>query len=189
MPSPVYQRPPWIAGPLPPARNSRNVRFPPEDAQRVTGDYAGNDLSQDRFPTRPPSPVPVDIPARLSRSRGRIAWLTQFVDPVTGEFDWLAAFAMLLDHIDHKVFFLTQPFVQGVAVTVIRPQEDRRYLFIQNNHATNTLFVGFGFAPSAVNSLTIGPGGFYEPLWVPQNEIQFASNLAGTNGTILYANA
>lgn len=80
------------------------------------------------------------------------------------------------------------PFTVGAGqVVILRPEEQRQYFFIQNTHATQVLYVGFGYAPNAANGMQIGPQGFYEPYWVPQNEIQILGSAAATTGVLLYA--
>lgn len=180
---------PNVKWPLPPPspRSQGATLF--QDGVPLSTDYGPQGApGAHNWPTQPPHNVPIDLPARLSRGRTRAA-LLRYVDPTTGAIDWLALFDELLAHIDHRVFFNTQVLLVGVANQVIRPEENRRYLFIQNTDGANNLFVGFGFEPSAINCVLIGPGGFYEPLWVPQNDIQMLGSAAGTNGTLIYANA
>jgi hypothetical protein len=140
------------------------------------------------WPAQPPHNIPIDLPARLSSGRMRQAML-RFIDPGTGQIDWLSLLAELLAHIDHRVYFVAQPIAAVAAAAQVRPEEERRYLFIQNTDAADALLVGFGWTPTAVNCVSIPAGGFYEPLWVPQNDIQVASSGALTSATIVYANA
>lgn len=107
--------------------------------------------------------------------------------------DWLALAEMLynelLQHIDDKVSIVQVPFNIGAAPVVIRPAEPRRYFFILNTSAANNLFLAFDAAPTgAVNDFVIPAGGAFEPLKVPQNEIQILGAGANTRGMILYAN-
>ena len=175
--------------PWPPSRHSPGVTFlgggiPPASADIGPQGAPGGH----NWPTQPPHNVPIDLPARLSRGRSRAAFL-RFIDPATGQFDWLALFEELLAHIDHRVFFVGQPITAVAAAVQVRPEENRRYLFIQNTDAADALLVGFGWTPTAVNCVSIPAQGFYEPLWVPQNTIEIASSGAATTGTIIYANA
>lgn len=174
----------------PPSRRAKNVQFLGGDAAPLSNDYGPQGPPGGyNWPTQPPHNVPIDLPARLSRGSRSRAWMQRFVDPGTGAFDWLSIFEELLAHIDHRVFFITQPIVAVAAAAQVRPEEDRRYLFIQNTDAADNLLVGFGVTPTAINCVLIGPAGFYEPLWVPQNDIQVASSGAATSATIIYANA
>lgn len=107
--------------------------------------------------------------------------------------DWLSLLMSLYDealaHIDDKVNIVQQPFNLGAVATVVRPEESRRYLLIQNNSAANALFIGFGAAPSgAATDFQILAGQTVEFLKIPQNEIYFLGAGANTRGQILYAN-
>ena len=99
-----------------------------------------------------------------------------------------ALVAEVITHIDRRVICSVQSFTVGVVAITLRPEEHRRYFFIQNTHAANTLFLGLGFTPTAVQCVTIPAGGFYEPLCFPQNEIIVLGSGAGTTGAIVYAN-
>lgn len=103
---------------------------------------------------------------------------------------WRAYMESALLRLEKRVNFVPQPFSVGAGNPVgsIRPEEHRSYLLIQNTHATQILYIGFGYVPNAGNGLVLGPGGFYEPLWVPQNEIWIVGSGAGTTGLLLYAN-
>ena len=62
----------------------------------------------------------------------------------------------------------------GAVNTQIRPaKSNRRYLMIQNKHATDVVYLTFdGSVPAAGNGLKLAAGGFYEPLLAPTGEIR-----------------
>lgn len=95
--------------------------------------------------------------------------------------------AEMLSRVEKRVIFNAIPFSVGATVQRLRPEEDRYYFIIQNTHPTNFLYIGFGYEPNQATGLSIGPNGYYEPLWVPQNEIYLLANNASTTGIILYA--
>lgn len=88
---------------------------------------------------------------------------------------------------NRRVKFFAVPFSIGTAIQTLRPEEPRQYLFIQNTHATQILYLGFGYAPTLTTGMQIGPQGFYEPYWTPQNDIQVLGSGANTTGLLLYA--
>lgn len=94
---------------------------------------------------------------------------------------------MLQKDFNRRVRFLSVPFTAGTASAVLRPEEPRSYLFVQNTHATQILYVGFGFVPTTTTGMQIGPQGFYEPYFIPDNDIQILGSGAGTTGILLYA--
>lgn len=173
------------------------VQNAPGSARAVSGNAAAQALYP--WPLMPPD-VPYsqpDITAQqpwnlrpwrnLSPAFARIPAL------VGGGVDWLSLLQSLynemLQHIDDKVYIVSQPFnITNLAVSA-RPEEPRRYLFILNTSAANNLFVGFGAPPTgAVTDFVIPAGSFYEPLKVPQNEIFLLGAGANTRGQLLYAN-
>jgi hypothetical protein len=161
----------------------------------LDANYAAARGVQYPFPLENPAGPHYDIdkqqPPELRNARATRTF-SRYIDQASGAFDWVAAFdafaTELFRHIDHRVFFATQTFSIGAAPVVARPEEDRRYLFINNTHNAQNVFVGFGYAPSAVTGLRLLAGGFFEPLWVPQNEIQLLGSGAATTGIIVYAN-
>lgn len=88
-----------------------------------------------------------------------------------------------------KVTIVPQPFnASNVAVLQIRPQEERTYFLVQNNSGS-TMYIGIGYEPTANTGVQLPPGGVYEPLKIPQNEIYvLGSTPAGQAGVVLYAN-
>ena len=106
----------------------------------------------------------------------------------TEVFEWIQErFRHLMRDFNRRVTFFQIPFTAGVAVTNLRPEETRQYLFIQNTHATQTLYLGFSIQPNAASGMQIGPQGFYEPYWVPQNDINILASGAATTGMLIYA--
>lgn len=140
------------------------------------------------WPTMPPMHEPLDIeqqqPENLRPSRrSRIS--ASIINPQTGAIDWAQLFEVLLDAINRRAHFTLVPFTATTAALGgplrLRPEEPRRYCLIQNTSA-NQLFVGFQSPPTPANGLLIGAGGFFEPLWVPQDEIWLLGGAAGTTG-------
>lgn len=89
---------------------------------------------------------------------------------------------------------IVQPFIAtSAAPIIVRPQEPRFYLFIQNQSVVNQLSVNFGRPAGAlgivpVNGIIIAPNfGFYEPLMVPQDEISIIASGVGTPGIVIYS--
>jgi len=93
------------------------------------------------------------------------------------------------DRLAQRVNIQPRPFSVGTAATRILVAEYRTYIFIQNTHPTQFLYVGIGYEPNNTIGMTIGPNGYYEPLRVPQNEIWLLGSGAGTTGILLYATA
>jgi hypothetical protein len=84
--------------------------------------------------------------------------------------------------------FFQVPFTQGLVSSLILLRENQRsYFIIQNTHATANIYVGFGFMPTPVTGLKIIPGGNYEPIQVPTNEVYIVSDTAGATGVAIYA--
>lgn len=72
----------------------------------------------------------------------------------------------------------------GTAQTVFNAQ-GRNFLLIQNNHATEALFVGIGFAPTVGSGIWLkGGGGVDATLFMSGNDISNAaiSVIAATTG-------
>ena len=89
---------------------------------------------------------------------------------------------------------IVQPFIANAAAPlVIRPQEKRFYLFIQNQSAVNQISVNFGRDAGAlgivpVDGVILAPNlGYYEPLMVSQDTISVRASGAGTPGVLLYS--
>lgn len=85
---------------------------------------------------------------------------------------------------------LQKPFTVGVTADTLLPvDQERRYLFILNIHAANTLWIGFDAEPNATGQIGLplaANNGFYEPLVTPTNQIYIVGSGAGTNGICLY---
>ena len=62
----------------------------------------------------------------------------------------------------------------------------RKFLVFQNLDAAGTLYIGFGWQPTAANSLTLGPGVGYEPFSYPVNEIYVLGSLAAVTGLLIF---
>ncbi len=76
-----------------------------------------------------------------------------------------------------------QPILQ-----LLPADENRAYLFIQNNSSAN-LLIGLDAAPqSARQCLVLGPGNFWEPNVVPTNSIYVSSaSLPAAAGICIFA--
>lgn len=201
MPNPSNGRPSWLP---PPARAKAARLISEETAAAAIAATRHPDLGETGevglypWPTMPEVQVPPDVsaeqPPRLRRSltRSLIGGGGGLLPPGVALPDWWALAealaAEVVAHIDRRVIFNVQSFTVGVAAITLRPEEIRRYFFIQNTSAVNALFLGLGFTPTAVQCVNIPAGGFYEPLWVPQNEIVVLGAGAGTTGAIVYAN-
>lgn len=134
-----------------------------------------------------PGSAAVDLRATIAeRDRPRPpAYVPQTIEEI---FEFIQArLTHLQRDFNRRVSFFAIPITVGVAPIVLRPEENRQYLFIQNTHATQILYIGFSYTPDAANGMQIGPQGFYEPYWVPQNEISILGSGANTTGVLLYA--
>jgi hypothetical protein len=78
------------------------------------------------------------------------------------------------------------PFIVGTSVILLQPNLARKFLLLQNLSGTGSLFFGFGWTPSATNSLALPVGFGYEPFRYPTNEIYVVSDMGGTAGIIIY---
>ena len=78
------------------------------------------------------------------------------------------------------------PFSVGTDVIKLQDFLLRKFLVLQNLSATGTIFVGFGWTPTAANALTLAPGVGYEPFSYPTNEIYVVASLAATAGLLIY---
>ncbi len=109
----------------------------------------------------------------------------------SGFFSWfmnMRQFNPLLRAARRQSEFFQVPFTQDTIADLLLVRENQRsYFFIQNNHATAIMYIGFGFIPTSTTGIKLPPGGFYEPIQVPTNEIYLLSDTAGANGVILYA--
>jgi hypothetical protein len=77
----------------------------------------------------------------------------------------------------------------GVPI-LTRPDNKRVFLLIENTHATQSIFVGFGINnPGPTIGVTITAGGsFLLDTRVPQNDIYLAASGADTTGKLTYCN-
>jgi hypothetical protein len=70
-----------------------------------------------------------------------------------------------------------------------RPSNKRIFLLIENTHATQSLFVGFGIVPGSTIGITIAPGGnLMLDNTLPQNDVYLAGSGAATTGKLTYSN-
>jgi hypothetical protein len=81
---------------------------------------------------------------------------------------------------------VTSSNVGAASASILAASDTRRYLLIQNTHATQTLYINFGAAASAT-TLAIIAGGNYEPLVVPTDEIFAYGSGAATTFVIVSA--
>ncbi len=78
------------------------------------------------------------------------------------------------------------PFTVGTSVILLQPFLLRKFLLLQNLSGTGSLFFGFGWQPSATNSLALPVGFGYEPFRYPTNEIYVVSDMGGTTGIMIF---
>jgi len=57
---------------------------------------------------------------------------------------------------------------------------NRRYLLIQNNHATGKIWINFDNDANSLSGVPIIAGGYYEPLRVPINSVHIAAEVDST---------
>lgn len=70
------------------------------------------------------------------------------------------------------------------STSILAASDTRRYLLIQNHHTTNSIYINFG-AAATTTGLEIPPGGNYEPLTPPTDEIFAIADGATTTYTIV----
>ncbi len=85
------------------------------------------------------------------------------------------------------------PFSVGTvasdAPVLTKPSNKRTFLLIQNTHATQDLFIGFGIKPSSAIGVKIAAGGsLLLDAVVAQNDVYLAGSGAATTGLLTYAN-
>ena len=85
------------------------------------------------------------------------------------------------------------PFSVGTvaadAPILTRPANKRTFLLIQNTHATQDLFVGFGVKPNSGIGIRIAAGGsLLLDAVVAQNDVYLTGSGAATTGQLTYAN-
>lgn len=81
-------------------------------------------------------------------------------------------------------FFHVALFNATGAAYMARQAERRAYILIQNLGLVN-MWVGFGKVPSVNDGILIVPGGNFEPLKAPQNDIWIMSQAGVTQGNLL----
>lgn len=76
----------------------------------------------------------------------------------------------------------------NAASLLLRTQEERTYLLIQNLSA-NDFYVGIGYQPTPTTGVLLPAGAVYEPFQVPQNDIWVLGSVAAAQtGVLLYSN-
>ena len=96
---------------------------------------------------------------------------------------WLAG--ILVPNLFPALRFTGRPFsTQSDSFELSSGKSTRRYLLIQNN-SIGTLYLNFDNDASASNGVKIPPGGYYEPLRVPQNSLYIIGDSAGLVGFLV----
>lgn len=95
----------------------------------------------------------------------------------------------LLKAIERRGHLIMKPIVVGTAAINLLPQQSgRTYLLIINTSGVNNLFLGLDVMPQTTFGIPIAINfGFWEPLVVPDNEINVVGAGAGTTGVCVYA--
>lgn len=94
----------------------------------------------------------------------------------------------MMRRIERRAHFSALAFSVGSTVaTLIRRQEDRLYLLIQNTDAANKIYLGIGYQPSSTTGIVLTAGTVYEPFQVPDNDIFVLGSAAGVTGVLLFA--
>lgn len=78
----------------------------------------------------------------------------------------------LIERLGNKGYFSTVIFTATDTELVIRPEEDRKYLYLQNISSAGSFIIGFGASPSNNNGIFFGPGAEFEPRIAARNEIR-----------------
>ena len=92
----------------------------------------------------------------------------------------------------HYGSFVNQQISIGVLseLILIRPPTRRTFLFIQNTHAIQNLFIAFGTPSTLLLGARIGPNGSWTfDSAIPQDDIHIIADGAATTGVIVYCNA
>jgi hypothetical protein len=141
-------------------------------------------IGQPGGPSQRPGAIPGGIPALPVTPQG----------PQPNDFRLaLDQFTQLLAAIwrQSEVFML--PFSAQILPVRIRPAENRKYMFIQNQSGAAQLALGINqppgpFGTNPVAGLVIPANfGFYEPLVIPQGEIWVSASAANTPAILLYS--
>lgn len=95
----------------------------------------------------------------------------------------------IIARLDRRVHFIDYAFGTVAAGAQLRPQELRYYLFVMNTAAAGNLILSYSGQPDAagLQGQVLGPGGFYEPEWVPDNAINVIGSAIGVTGYIIVA--
>lgn len=79
----------------------------------------------------------------------------------------------------------TAATVTNVAALLDAANTGRKYLAVQNNSATGTLYLGFAAGVTAANGIKVVPGGFWEPLCVPTGAIYAIGDIASNPNIVI----
>lgn len=103
----------------------------------------------------------------------------RFIDGVSGAMTVQANVAA------RAAFANTQRNVTNASQQFIAANAARQYLFVQNRHATGNVWLNFGAAASAADSIKIAPGGFWESGMVcPTNAIHLIGDVASNTDVL-----
>lgn len=127
-------------------------------------------LSEERGETWPPN-APVGFPPLGSE-------YVPTSSPVGGSVD--------TSRIGNASLWQVISFNAGTSPQKVQDVTARKYLLIQNKSTTGVLYVGFGYVPNENNGIVLLPGGFFEPLSYPVNEIWVIADMRNTNGILIY---
>lgn len=110
-------------------------------------------------PTPTPTPVDPAVPVVVDLSPLLSAWMESLEE-------------RLIERLGNKGYFSTVIFTATDSELVIRPEEDRKYLYLQNISSAGSFIIGFGASPSNNNGIFFGPGAEFEPRIAARNEIR-----------------
>lgn len=103
----------------------------------------------------------------------------RFIDGVSG------AMTVQQNAAARSAFTNTQRTVTNASQQFMAANTARQYLLVQNRNATGNIWLNFGAAASAADSIKIAPGGFWESGFVcPTNAINMIGDVA-TNTDVL----
>lgn len=100
--------------------------------------------------------------------------------------------SLLLRSINRTQSVQTRPLIVTTTPSrILDRQENRSYLFIQNQDGAASMILGFGQAPTisgtVANGLIVPPSlGFYEPLVSPIDEVWAVSSVGTINGFVIF---
>lgn len=79
----------------------------------------------------------------------------------------------------------TAATVTSTAALLDAANTGRKYLAIQNNSVTGTVYLGFAAGVTAANGIKVVPGGFWEPLCVPTGAIYAIGDIASNPNIVI----